>query len=742
MADTKEKIYRIKFEGTDDQTKKIIELKEAIKKLNDEQTNLNLKKGETSKRNEEIIIETKNLTAQINEQRKAILTNAKATQDGADTLEKMRARLALMHKEYEKTPVGTDAMNKQAQAMKILQLEINKADEATGRYNGNVGNYTNSIIAALKALRDKEIVMKKELLLLTEGTKEYEKQSKAIEKLESDIKETEQAGEDFTKGTEKAKGLVVGAFQSMGLNITAVQETINGAKLAIIGMEAATTNGAVAMKVLKIAIASTGIGLLIIAIGELVAYFQSSGDRADKFLKIIAPFKQVFNEVQKAIFGFIDSLSVAFDWIAKVTGLIGDEQQKLIDQQDDYDDAMRASIVENAKMERQRAELMFQLAQKDKFNADQRIELAKQILKIDDDLFNKKVLLAKQDLENTKQKYELENNMSDEALIDVENKTAELENLKTEQYQRGLKLQSRMATLLEQDVKQETRATDEKIKLIEKEIERRKELEDLRLKMMEEAQRIFDEQLVKTESENIEDYKKEVYVDPLMDPIVQAQIAQQEAIRNEIQKTADLEELTFQTKLRNFDNYAQMLNATKSLLSKNTVAYKAMATAEALISTYTAIAKTLKEPALPWPSNVIMSAIIGAQGFMNVAEINKVKFAKGGIVGGNTHENGGTVYRGSDGQVFEAERGELIAVVNRHDTERLRMLSAANSLHGRPFFASGGIMTPTTDFSDRKMRAIIRETVASITEIPVVVSERDISKSQRRVSVIENAGNL
>lgn len=679
MADSKEKIYRIKFEGMNEQLNNLVAIKKSVEDLNKAKKDLDTTTDEGRKKQEEYILQIKNLNKQYQEQQKEIDKTDKANQKGADTLEKMRASLSLMRKELEKLPIGTKEYEAQSKAVEKLQGKVNLADEATGRFNGNVGNYKNAIVSA---------------------------------------------------------------FAQMGISVTGVTEAINTAKVAMVGMEVATNKGAFAMKVLKIAIASTGIGLLIIAIGELVAYFQSSGDRADKFLKIIAPFKQVFNEVQKAVFGFIDSLSGAFDWISKITGLIGDEQQKLIEQQDDYDDAMRASIVENAKMERQRAELMFQLAQKDKFNADQRIELAKQILKIDDDMFNKKLVLAKQDLENTKQKYELENNMSDEALIDVENKTAELENLKTEQYQRGLKLQTRMATLLEQDGKQETKAADTKIKLIEKEIERRKELEDLRLKMMEEAQRIFDEQLVKTESENIEDYKKEVYVDPLMDPIVQAQIAQQEAIRNEIQKTADLEELTFQTKLRNFDNYAQMLNATKSLLSKNTVAYKAMATAEALISTYTAIAKTLKEPALPWPSNVIMSAIIGAQGFMNVAEINKVKFAKGGIVGGNTHENGGTVYRGSDGQVFEAERGELITVVNRHDTERLRMLSAANSLHGRPFFASGGIMTPTNDFSDMKMRAIIRETVASITEIPVVVSERDISKSQRRVSVIENAGNL
>ncbi len=714
MADTKEKIYRIKFEGMNEQLNNLVAIKKSVEDLNKAKKELDTTTDEGRKKQEEYILQIKNLNKQYQEQQKEIDKTDKANQKGADTLEKMRASLSLMRKELEKLPIGTKEYEAQSKAVERLQSKVNLADEATGRFQGNVGNYKNAITSA---------------------------------------------------------------FAQMGISVTGVTEAIETAKITIVGMETATNKSAFAMKLLKLAIASTGIGLLIIALGELVAYFQSSGDRADKLAKILAPFKQLFNEIQTAIFGVIDAMikaneeskgfvdswkdlpvwakmaSVGFapliatikaiTWLyEKFNGAVGTEMQSLIDKQDEYDDAMRASLVENAKFERQRAELMTQLVSTDKDNFNKRKEIAQKILDMDDAQFNKKLLLAKENLRLTIESNKLNNDQSDEALINVENKTAELENLKTEQYQRGLKLQSRMATLLEQDVKQETKAADTKIKLIEKEIERRKELEDLRLKMMEEAQRIFDEQLAKTESENIEDYKKEVYVDPLMDPIVQAQIAQQEAIRNEIQKTADLEELTFQTKLRNFDNYAQMLNATKSLLSKNTAAYKAMATAEALISTYTAIAKTLKEPSLPWPSNVIMSAIIGAQGFMNVAQINKVKFAKGGIVGGQSHENGGTVYRGSDGQVFEAERGELITVVNRHDTERLRMLSAANSIHGRAFFASGGVMTPNSDFSDRKMRAIIQETVNSISNIPVVVSERDISKSQRRVSVIENAGNL
>ena len=51
------------------------------------------------------------------------------------------------------------------------------------------------------------------------------------------------------------------------------------------------------MNILKIAIASTGIGLLIIAVGSLVAYFSSSAEGANKFKVIMAAVGAVVGTV-------------------------------------------------------------------------------------------------------------------------------------------------------------------------------------------------------------------------------------------------------------------------------------------------------------------------------------------------------------------------------------------------------------------------------------------------------------
>ena len=58
---------------------------------------------------------------------------------------------------------------------------------------------------------------------------------------------------------------------------------------------------AISMKVLKTALIATGIGVIVVALGSLIAYFQKSGEGADRFAKILAQVKSVFNNVIERI---------------------------------------------------------------------------------------------------------------------------------------------------------------------------------------------------------------------------------------------------------------------------------------------------------------------------------------------------------------------------------------------------------------------------------------------------------
>ncbi len=121
---------------------------------------------------------------------------------------------------------------------------------------------------------------------------------------------------------------------------------------------------------------------------------------------------------------------------------------------------------------------------------------------------------------------------------------------------------------------------------------------------------------------------------------------------------------------------------------------KEMDITKVIISTSVAIAKAYELGPI---KGIIYAAIMAALGAKQVAQIEAQKFAKGGlpqgaILGGKPHSQGGTQFIGSDGTVFEAEKGELLAVINKKSTSMLQALSDINELGGgRSFFSSGGI---------------------------------------------------
>lgn len=134
-----------------------------------------------------------------------------------------------------------------------------------------------------------------------------------------------------------------------------------------------------------------------------------------------------------------------------------------------------------------------------------------------------------------------------------------------------------------------------------------------------------------------------------------------------------------------------------------------------------------------------LSAIIGATGLAQTAAAksamnNALKAERGGILGGQSHANGGTML--SNG--VEAERGE--AIINKRSTAAFApLLSEINSYngYGAPLIKSnqygGGLLNG--GISDETIQRIVSATVAGVTSIPVVVSEHNITEAQRTVGI-------
>ena len=94
---------------------------------------------------------------------------------------------------------------------------------------------------------------------------------------------------------------VINNFNTMKVQIIALANPfvnfVQTGRLAAPAMNAAavaTSKTSLAMKILRGAVISTGIGALVIALGSLIAYFTSTQEGIDKVNKVLTPLKVLF----------------------------------------------------------------------------------------------------------------------------------------------------------------------------------------------------------------------------------------------------------------------------------------------------------------------------------------------------------------------------------------------------------------------------------------------------------------
>ncbi len=169
---------------------------------------------------------------------------------------------------------------------------------------------------------------------------------------------------------------------------------------------------------------------------------------------------------------------------------------------------------------------------------------------------------------------------------------------------------------------------------------------------------------------------------------------------------------------------------------------KAISAAQAVVNTAAAVLKALRDGGLP------LAIAVGAVGATQLGVILTAPppppptFEKGGDasrgirVGGRRHSQGGTKYRGEDGNTFEVEEGEGIFVTKRSATdEALRAVDSINTWHGghsmfaegHRLLAEGGqVGSGVPGLTPDQVRGIVSETVSATlanTSIEVQVAD-------------------
>jgi hypothetical protein len=135
-------------------------------------------------------------------------------------------------------------------------------------------------------------------------------------------------------------------------------------------------------------------------------------------------------------------------------------------------------------------------------------------------------------------------------------------------------------------------------------------------------------------------------------------------------------------------------------------------------------------------ASIIQTGIATANALAQVATIQSQKFAKGGILNGPSHAQGGIKT-----PFGELEGGE--AVINKKSTKKYGgILSAINEAGGGKKFARGGILpNPSTISTPNSLNSDILKAINSI-EIKPTVSVVEINEAQTRISEIENNSTL
>lgn len=230
----------------------------------------------------------------------------------------------------------------------------------------------------------------------------------------------------------------------------------------------------------------------------------------------------------------------------------------------------------------------------------------------------------------------------------------------------------------------------------------------------------------------------------------------------EIQREAEEEKALEAQKLETAYNLLAIGEEVTALTAKNSSKANAIAKASALFQigqdTGRAISGAIAaaQTAAPFPANLlaittgILAVLKGLQQARQAIAQPAPKFAGGGAVevGGKPHSDGGTKYYGDDGNVVELERGETWYVLNKRATPMVRMLDMLNrrtggrSLLSAPvtFARDGGAIA--TSVRSQVEQGILQEDILTNAIRNIPPAEVSLVELERRMDSRNRAASI
>ena len=377
------------------------------------------------------------------------------------------------------------------------------------------------------------------------------------------------------------------------------------------------------------------------------AIIDTLGFLGSAFKKVFSgDFKGALEDAKSAGSSYIDSLTGVEDSINKVTkatkGLVTELKEEakiagqIADQRAKADKLERTLIVERAKANRDRAELLEKAIDKENFSTKQRIEFLKEAGKIEEDITKKEIEAARLRFEAKVE----ENKLSKSTKADLDEEArlkAELINLETAKLTKAKEVTSQIIALNAEEKARLEAEGKEKQDAIDKEVSD----ENTRLEAIQKVRDDFNQKQKEKEAEtelqkiDLEEQKKIAELDKLNATEQQKQEVYEyyAGLRTDVEikenkKKEQIEKLRKQQTLNDAKN---TLNQVAMLAGKDSKIGKAMAIASATISgvegvqnAYSTAQKspiTALFPAYP----IVQASLAGAVALKNIQAIKSVK---------------------------------------------------------------------------------------------------------------------
>lgn len=515
-----------------------------------------------------------------------------------------------------------------------------------------------------------------EEIIIDTTVKGAEQAEKQLDKLADATKDANDAGDEYTE-----------TLGGLAKEVEIFGVSINGMVGAFKNSIGAIKNSVKSLNALKIAVASTGIPLLVIALGSLVAWLTKSqqgmnflndamavvGATVDEIIGVFTKFgsalvklfkgdfKGAFNDASKAMDGFVDNIKQAVkDTLALEQAIrnlqIATANASVITSAYNQEIAKNKQVIENVNA-----------------STSERIKLAERNLDLIKIIGETEETNAFQALENERDR------------VNSYNKANGLQKTRIEDQEILRQLESELIDI-------GTASEERQIEFLNK-------LNELRALEQQEWLEWKSRQINATETQTTQEFQQlnDVTVATADELGKRLQLGVQFYKDKEKQRKAD-ELLARQQASLELSLVADLYGAMANIAGQDSAIGKALAISQATINTYQGITATLARP-IPLAQKILEIGIVSATGFGAVKDIigtpipsvsinTSTPFGDGGMIHGNSHAHA------SGGTWVLAEGGE--AVINKRSMSIPWIRKQASYLNtiggGVPFMERGGVV--------------------------------------------------